>query len=482
MPAMSLKKTQLRPRTSRAETERHIVRRHACLEALQGLDCLRNVPTAELIRLIDHCTLRVFAPESEIIGYEQQARHFYLAIKGTLQLRLRDKNDREVLISVLGPGDCVGEGILFGDLFRSVGVFAQTTTHLLQLPLSELRTLLPALPTIHNALRQVYTRRLVESTLARVPMLANLLPLERAILADLVQPAHFPRGSTIIEQGHSGAALYIIEAGQVVVEQQGETVATLKEGNFFGEISLLLDAPHRASVRAVTPTEVLKLPAAEFHRLLEQRPDLERQLRKLIEARIHEGDSMRDNTGRARELVTAVNRGLLRGSHLLVRSPDLCPPDCHLCETACHERHGSTRLHLNGTQRGQFDVLDTCRQCSVGAECVEACPEQAFEWGERGALLINDRCTGCGACVSACPYDAVTRVALHNGPGSGPLWALFDALRKLKPRPTIPLEPARPTHRADKCDLCAGHIDLACRTACPTGSLKLVPVEELFPL
>jgi CRP-like cAMP-binding protein/Fe-S-cluster-containing hydrogenase component 2 len=479
---MSLKKTQVRPRASRAETERHIVRRHACLEALQGFDCLRSVSSAELIRLIDHCTLRVFPAESEIISYDQQARHFYLIVKGTLQLRLQDKNDHEVLITVLGPGDCVGEGMLFGDLLRRVGLFAQTPTYLLQLPLHELRSLLPSMPMITQALRQVYTRRLVESTLARVPLFGHLLPLERSILADLVQPTHFSRGSTIIEQGQSGAALYIIEAGQVVVEQEGETVATLKEGNFFGEISLFLNAPHRASVRAVTPTEVLKLPAAEFHRLLEQRPDLQRQLRTLIEARIRESETMRDNVGRTRELVTAVNRGLLRGSHLLMRTPALCPPDCRICENACQERHGTTRLHLNGTRVEQFDVFDTCRQCSVGAECVEACPENAFEWTERGSLAINDRCTGCGACVSACPYDAVTKVPNYPQQRSGPLWALFDGLRKITTRPTIPLEAARPTHRADKCDLCAGYTDLACRSACPTGSLKLVPVEELFPL
>lgn len=461
---------------------RQIARRQAALEMLQGLDCLRVVPAAELERLLDYCTLRVFPAGAELFSYQLQTRYFYLVLQGTLQLRLHDKDGQEVLVGVLSRGDCVGEGMLFGDLFRNIGIFAQTTCYLLQIPLANLRPLLPALPTFTTALRHVYTRRLIESTLARVPMLGRLLPVERAVLAELMQPAHFGRGSLIIEEGQPGSALYIIEVGQVVVEQGGETVATLKEGGFFGEMSLLLSAPHRASVRAVIPTDLLKLPAAEFHRLLDQRPDLEIQMRSIIEQRLKNGDTMRDDANRIRELVTGVNRGLLRGTHLLVRTPELCPPGCELCVTACTTRHGAPRLQLNGTAVGVFDVFDACRQCSAGAECVESCPEDAFEWDERGALTINDRCTGCAACVSACPYGVIDQVALAPGHQSGPLWALFATLKKLTLPPTIPLEQARPSQRANKCDLCHGYADLACRTICPTGSLKLVPVEELFPL
>lgn len=479
---MSLKKSPHRPGPSRAETERQVVRRHACLEVLRSLDCLHGVPDSELVRLIDHAMLRAFSPGTEVISQYLKNHYLFLAIHGVLQLRIHDKDGHEVLVGILGRGDCLGEGMLFGDLFRNISVITQTKAYLLQLPLTDIRALLSSTPTLATVLRHIYTRRLIESTLARIPIFGRLSPVERTALADLLQTAHFSRGSTIIEQGQPGSALYIIEAGQVVIEQNGETVATLKEGNFFGEISLLMSKPHRATVRAITPTDLLKLPAAEFHRLLAQRPDMEAHLRTIIEERIQESNSMLDNTHRSRQLVTAVNRGLLRGSHLLVRTPELCPPDCRICEEACSDRYGTPRLHLDGTTVGQFDVVDTCRQCSVGAECVEACPENAFEWTDRGALLINDRCTGCGACVSACPYGVISQLPLappHNG---GPLWALFHKLRQLNARPIIPLESTTPVRRADKCDLCHGHSDLACLSACPTGSLRLVPVEELFPL
>jgi CRP-like cAMP-binding protein/Fe-S-cluster-containing hydrogenase component 2 len=457
-------------------------RRQEALGLLGSLDCLRGVPVSELARLYERGTFRAFASGAAVLGQQRQGRSLFLVLRGTLQLRLRDKDGREVLMGVLGPGDCCGEGPLFGDFFRKMRALATSSCYMLQLPLAELRESLGVMPKLSAALRQVYKRRMVECTLARVPLLSQLLPIERLALASLLRPSAFARGSLVIRQGEPADALYLIENGQVVVEQSGQTMATLGEGDFFGEMSLLTSQPHRADVRALTPTDVLALPGADFLQLVEQRPELEAQLRTVIERRNRNNAAVHQDEARAREMALAVSRGLLRGSHLLVRTPELCPPGCQICVQGCVERHGQARLRLNGTAIEGLDVLDACRQCRVGAECVESCPADAFERTESGALLITDKCIGCGACVSACPYSAVTRVQQLPQPHSGPLWDLLHATqRRLRRQEHIPLV-ALPTHRADKCDLCHGHADQACVSACPTGALRLVPVEELFPL
>jgi CRP-like cAMP-binding protein/Fe-S-cluster-containing hydrogenase component 2 len=469
---------------AQARAERQSARRQESMAVFEGLDCLRGVPPGELIRLGELCTFRAFQAGSTVLGQQRYDRFLFLVLRGTLQLRLRDKDGREVLMGVLARGDCCGEGPLFGEFFRRMSALAQSDCHLLQIPLAELRAAQGALPMLTSALRRVYKRRMIEATLARVPLLSQMLPIERLGLAGLLRPAHFARGELIMRQGGSADALYLIESGQVTIEQGDLMIATLGEGDFFGEIALLTSQPHRASVRALTPTEVLTLPGAEFHELISSRPDLEAQLRAVIEQRIRNAAAVSGDAERAREIELAVRKGVLRGPHLLVRTPSLCPPDCHRCEEACTERHGRARLSLGGAVLNGLEVADACRQCSVGAECAEACPEDAFERTETGALLITDRCTGCGACIPACPYDAVASVALPAPrPPHGQLWELLRATaEKVRRHPAIPLEPARPTHRADKCDLCYGHDDLACVAHCPTGSLRLVPVEEIFPL
>ncbi|MCU0490053.1 MAG: cyclic nucleotide-binding domain-containing protein [Chloroflexaceae bacterium] len=466
----------------REQAARH-AQQQRCLALLAGLDVLRGVPSAELGRLVELATFRVFPAGSTIFSERAPAEFFHLLLQGNVRLTLHDREGHEVLVGVLGRGDCYGEGLLFGDLFRRAGVFAENDCHVLQFRLSDMRALLPDTPLLHTALRQIYRRRLAEGTLARVPLLSQLSPLERTALCGLLQPARFERGSEILRQGGRGDALYIVEVGQVAVEQQGQAIASIVEGDFFGEIALLRDQPHSATIRALTPTDVLMLPAAEFHRLLALRPDIAEQLRKVADRRVANSTALSNNLEQSQRMMQAVSRGLLRGSYLLVRTPELCPPDCRMCEEACVTRHGNQRLHLNGVTIGQFDVLDTCRQCRVGAECVAACPEDAFTWNERGVLLITDKCTGCGACIPACPYDAIDQVP-RSGARDGPLWQLWETAQQRVKRSfgVIPLEPARPTHRADKCDLCQSHSDMACISACPTGSLRLVPVEELFPL
>ncbi|MEI7770317.1 MAG: cyclic nucleotide-binding domain-containing protein [Chloroflexales bacterium] len=456
-------------------------RRQESLDFLGGLDCLRGVPADELSRLLEHGVFRAFATGATIFGQQKQVRYLFLVLRGNLQLGMRDKDGRQVLMGVLGPGDCCGEGALFGDFFRRMSAVATSGCYLLQVPIAALREFQGATPALAAALRQVYKRRMIESTLARIPLLSQLLPIERLALTGILRPASFGRGSIVIAQGDAAEALYLIAHGQEVVEQDGQTVSTLGEGDFFGEMALLTSQPHRASVRAMTPTDVLALPAADFHELIRERPSLESHLRSVIESRNRHNAAVHQDEARASDLTKAVSHGLLRARLLLVRTPGLCPPGCRICEEACVGRHGSQRLHLNGTSVEGLDVIDACRQCNVGPECVEACPEDAFERADSGTLIITGKCTGCGTCVDACPYRAITSVPRDTLPAqTGLLWDLLRQARaRIRRREIIPLAQAQ---RADKCDLCHDYADQACVSACPTGALRLVPVEEMFVL
>lgn len=442
---------------------------------LSRLACFAGAEPRVLDRLAEHCRLRACTPNTRLLQERSAEGHLYVVVQGQLRLFLRDRAHHRVLVGTVGPGECVGEHALFGEMFSGATIEAETSCLLLMLPTALLREMLADAPQFAARLRSIHRQRTIERGLGRVPLFSQLALDERRQLAPLMREQHYDRGELVLQEGQLGAALSIIETGQAVVERDGQVIAHLDEGDFFGELSLLTRRPHNADVRALTPLDVLTLPADVFHDVLAQQPALARQLDDLATLRLRGNQQPPQSAS----IGLAVERGMLRGTHLLVRDHARCDPGCQRCEQACATRFGAPRLRVGPMMFDAVEVVDACRQCRVGPECVEACPEHAIRWSERGVLVITDACTGCGDCVPACPYHMIE---MTEPPDAGSPLHLLMRQMKRHLRPIIPLEGISTTMRASKCDLCANHSDMACVSACPTGALRLVPVEEIFPL
>ncbi|MFQ5563195.1 MAG: cyclic nucleotide-binding domain-containing protein, partial [Parvularculaceae bacterium] len=99
-------------------------------------------------------------------------------------------------------------------------------------------------------------------------------------------------GKALFAQGESSDAIYFVLSGRLIVVRQGpdgeeEVVAYVRAGEPVGEMALLSDEAHSASVFALRDTEILALPHAEFDALFEQHADLAGRLARdvLIRAR-----------------------------------------------------------------------------------------------------------------------------------------------------------------------------------------------------
>ena len=106
-----------------------------------------------------------------------------------------------------------------------------------------------------------------------------------AIFADLSRPqlesvVHtmeeewFAEGQKVVRQGFTGTGFYVILEGEVSVRVDGQERATLSRGEFFGELSILLDEPPIADVVAATDVRALELPRDELETLLKNLPSV----------------------------------------------------------------------------------------------------------------------------------------------------------------------------------------------------------------
>jgi len=101
-----------------------------------------------------------------------------------------------------------------------------------------------------------------------MPLFRDLSPSELDLLLARLVPVAAAAGEEIVRQGEPGDRFYVVRSGMVQVLRDGRPLATLGPGEAFGEIALLLDVPRTATVRAVEPTELLALNAADFRDLL----------------------------------------------------------------------------------------------------------------------------------------------------------------------------------------------------------------------
>jgi len=94
-------------------------------------------------------------------------------------------------------------------------------------------------------------------------------------------------GDLICREGELGKEMYFIIQGELeVVSDDGKKVfAVLREGNFFGEISLFKNSPRNASVRAVTYSELYILEKKNFEQVLSRFPSIAEQLKTVAEER-----------------------------------------------------------------------------------------------------------------------------------------------------------------------------------------------------
>jgi CRP-like cAMP-binding protein len=105
--------------------------------------------------------------------------------------------------------------------------------------------------------------------LARIELLAGLPGETLARLGERMERQDVPPGETVVTEGEDGDRFYVVLAGMLAVAQRarGER-GTLRPGDYFGEVGLVMDMPRTATVRAVTPAVVASCDRETFDELV----------------------------------------------------------------------------------------------------------------------------------------------------------------------------------------------------------------------
>ena len=257
-----------------------------------------------------HSNLHTYAAQERILDQPDEPESLFVLLNGTAEIYTKDKENQDTLLDHLKPGSFFGGMSLFEPVRQSqpsgsTGNFSVVTNSeclFLETEKPILAVLVKKEPDFSDALlMEYYKRKTSDITLARVPLFSHLDPIERRKIAEHLTTVNVRKGTTIITEGEIGDSMYIIKSGQVgvyttLMEDDGISViktdqerlhlATLQEGDFFGEQALITHEPRSATIIALTDIQLLKFTQNDLAVVVKHHPRVGALLKKYHQQRI----------------------------------------------------------------------------------------------------------------------------------------------------------------------------------------------------
>ncbi len=122
---------------------------------------------------------------------------------------------------------------------------------------------------------------IVSQMLIRCDVFNHLTPRSLAGMADHLHTEQFEAGQRVIKEGDDGDKFYLLRKGSVDVVRgpNDEKLATLTEGDFFGEMSLLTGQPRNASIITAEETTLYSLSQEQFRKAISEQASFEAEIR-----------------------------------------------------------------------------------------------------------------------------------------------------------------------------------------------------------
>lgn len=115
---------------------------------------------------------------------------------------------------------------------------------------------------------------LILNILKKIPLFESLSEAEHESMLEHITMQYYPAHYKLFEEGVVGSALYIIKSGTVRIYKGGQDLATLNEGDFFGEMALIEQKPRMAGAETLSDSEIFVLEKDDFAELVRKTPGI----------------------------------------------------------------------------------------------------------------------------------------------------------------------------------------------------------------
>ncbi len=255
----------------------------------QVAEVLKGIPifsgqTGEVVREIAERAKRTWhARGAVLIRQGDIGEEFFVLTKGRAEVLVEDVTGAVARVARLGPGDCFGEVALIESVPRTATVRALEPCEAIVID----RASFQAAAEGQSGADLVSLIR-GANVLKSSPLFAELEPEAMASLLRRVRRIPMKRDQPVIRRGEVGEFFYVTLEGELEVlgPDDKTPVATLRQGDPFGEIALLANVPRTATVVARTDGSLLCLSKDDFNQFFSQHLSLGEKLERLGSGRL----------------------------------------------------------------------------------------------------------------------------------------------------------------------------------------------------
>jgi CRP-like cAMP-binding protein len=261
-------------------------------DALPNIPLFSDLPREAFIELFERCPLRRFSQGQRVFEQGSHGDAFYVICEGSVRVFREDGGKRKE-IATLASGAFFGEMALLSGAARMAAVeSASEDTQLLEISATVLSELSRQHPQVAKALKKFCRERLLSNVMGTSALFQPFGKKDRRSLVEKFRAREVKKNEVIINEGDRADGLYVVLSGEVEARKGDQVLSRLKEGELFGEISLLSKTPATATVAATRRTSLLRLPREDFDTLILTHPQILALISELSETRLRRTEAL----------------------------------------------------------------------------------------------------------------------------------------------------------------------------------------------
>jgi CRP-like cAMP-binding protein len=236
------------------------------------------------MELVNKLAYKRYATGEQIIREGDYGRSFFIIVEGKIRI-WKNVAGKELTLAHLEEGAFFGEMALLSGTPRTANVSAVVETELLEVTDTVLREVAQTYPNVVQSLKSFYRQRLVSNVMAISPLFREFEAKDRRHIVSKFKLRQAAPEEVLVKEGKQSDGLYVLLHGAAEISARRVPLGRLKEGDVFGETSMLTGEAASATVTSVGNAITLRLGRDQYKELIASHPQILAILSELSQQR-----------------------------------------------------------------------------------------------------------------------------------------------------------------------------------------------------